>query len=74
MNRTLLPLALTLALGFASASFADKAAESAEDIQPLLVGASVPDVTVHDLDGKPVSLRAELTRKPTAVIFYRGGW
>jgi len=48
-------------------------AASADAVCPLLPGMAVPDVTVVDTDGKPVSL-ATLTQSPTVLIFYRGGW
>ena len=47
---------------------------SAVEVRPLLVGAAVPDVSVHTVEGQPVSLRQVLAEKPTVVIFYRGGW
>lgn len=45
-----------------------------EDISPLLIGETIPDVRVLNLDGQPVSLRTEVARKPTVLVFYRGGW
>ncbi len=74
MSRLLPPLLIAMALSVAPSAVGAETASSADAIQPLLVGASVPDVSVRDLDGKPVALRTALTKKPTAVIFYRGGW
>ncbi len=45
-----------------------------EDISPLLVGETIPDVSLLTMDGKTVSLRAEVSKKPTLLVFYRGGW
>jgi peroxiredoxin len=45
-----------------------------EDISPLLIGESIPDVQVLGLNNQPVSLRAEVAKKPTILVFYRGGW
>lgn len=52
---------------------ADFAVEASQ-VTPLLIGASVPNVTVKTADGSPVSLRAYTLQKPTIVLFYRGGW
>lgn len=49
-------------------------ADSAQEIKPLLIGASVPDVTLKSEDGKPLKLKKTVTEKPAVVIFYRGGW
>jgi peroxiredoxin len=40
----------------------------------LPVGSPVPDVTVTNLAGKRVSLRAAIAQEPTVLVFYRGGF
>ncbi len=50
------------------------AAQSAEEICPLKVGAHIPDITLPSFEGELVNLLAEIASKPTIVIFYRGGW
>lgn len=47
---------------------------SAADVRPLLIGASVPEVTLRTADGKAFDLSAAVSRKPVTLIFYRGGW
>jgi peroxiredoxin len=47
---------------------------SAQDVHPLGVGDSVPDGTLTTIEGKKVSLKTLITRKPSVLIFYRGGW
>ena len=47
---------------------------NAEDIAPLLVGETMPDVQVTTLDGKAVNFLDLVKTKPAVVIFYRGGW
>jgi peroxiredoxin len=47
---------------------------SAQDIKPLLIGASVPDVTLRTAKGESFDLKAAVAKKPTILIFYRGGW
>ena len=47
---------------------------SAQDIKPLLIGASVPDVTLQTAERKSFDLKEAVAKKPTILIFYRGGW
>ncbi len=43
-------------------------------VRPLVTGDLAPSVTVRDIDGKPFNLGTAFTRRPTVLIFYRGGW
>ncbi len=45
-----------------------------EDISPLLVGETIPDVNIMNLNGTVMNLKAEVAKKPTLLVFYRGGW
>ena len=63
-----------LATLFAFANPAPDVPQKPEDISPLLIGETIPDVTLPNLAGQPVSLKAEVARKPTLLVFYRGGW
>ncbi len=47
---------------------------SPREICPLLIGDTVPAVTVASVDGAPVGLTEVISGKPTVLIFYRGGW
>jgi peroxiredoxin len=40
----------------------------------LTVGSAAPNVTLDSISGGPVSLGSLYAKKPTYVIFYRGGW
>ncbi len=42
--------------------------------KPLVIGDTIPNVTVTSIKGKTVSLRRLISKKPAIVIFYRGGW
>jgi len=66
----------TLVLSSFSSQALDRTiiAEVAEDVTPLLVGTTVPNVTVRTADGSPMSLSALLMEKPSVIVFYRGGW
>ncbi|MGH2624348.1 MAG: peroxiredoxin-like family protein, partial [Sphingobacterium sp.] len=48
--------------------------ERPEDISPLLVGETIPTVTLQDAKGMPFDLNKAVSSKPTILIFYRGGW
>ncbi|MBK9330891.1 MAG: AhpC/TSA family protein [Ignavibacteria bacterium] len=47
---------------------------SAEDIDPILTGSKIPDVTLADINGNAVELLKRVSDKPSILIFYRGGW
>ncbi len=49
-------------------------ADSAKQVQPLLVGASVPDTTLLSTDGVETSLHQQVKGRHSILIFYRGGW
>ena len=47
---------------------------AAAKIRPLLVGATVPELSLLTRNGDPFDLNAALAEKPTILIFYRGNW
>lgn len=47
---------------------------SASLVDPLKVGESAPQVTLRKPNGKEVETAELFARKPTLLIFYRGGW
>lgn len=47
---------------------------SPHDIRPLLIGASIPDLSLRTRSGARVQLKRETAGTPTVLIFYRGGW
>jgi len=48
--------------------------DSADVQKPLAIGDTIPNITVTSTMGKVTSLRRLISKKPTIVIFYRGGW
>lgn len=79
MNKKICSLILVLiVIGFVGASFADSplkpVAENAQSIHPLGVGDSIPEGSVLDANGNKVDLLATTRKKPTLLLFYRGGW
>lgn len=49
-------------------------ADDPNHVSPLLIGQSVPEMMLFSSDGKPFSLQEKLSKKPTILLFYRGGW
>ena len=47
---------------------------SAEEVSPLLIGATVAESTLHTPEGEALSLQGILAEKSTILVFYRGGW
>jgi peroxiredoxin len=47
---------------------------SAETVQPLLIGAEIPDVILTRIEGSTCRLAELVKSKPSIVVFYRGGW
>jgi peroxiredoxin len=47
---------------------------NATDISPLLIGEKIPPTTVSSVTGEVLSLQDIVKKKPSVVIFYRGGW
>ena len=43
-------------------------------VTPLVVGTTIPTVTVRSPDGADRSLGPAVLERPTILIFYRGGW
>jgi peroxiredoxin len=46
----------------------------AEDISPLLTGEQIPVLQLPASTGKMFDLNRSVSRTPTILIFYRGGW
>lgn len=51
-----------------------KVPKSAHDIRPILIGQSIPKITLKTPDGKAFNLNKAISEKPTLLVFYRGGW
>ena len=46
---------------------------NAFDVTPLLIGESIPDITLENHQNEPVNL-LEASSENTLFVFYRGGW
>ncbi len=49
-------------------------ASSPRSVQPILIGAEVPEMILKDIHGAVVDLGATLQANPTVLVFYRGHW
>jgi hypothetical protein len=67
-------LAAALLLGAGAAGAADLAYPSAETVEPLAPGTSVPSATVYTVRGAPVDLSKAVRDTGALLVFYRGGW
>lgn len=70
----ILLLAFSLVFISTAASGRGDVAEAPEQICPILVGSSLPAITVKSLDGAPFDLNKAVAAKPTVLIYFRGGW
>jgi peroxiredoxin len=73
-TRNLLIIITFICLSSVHAAERTKIADTADDIHPLLVGQSVPDVVVWTAEGQPLKLLRLAADKPLVLVFYRGGW
>ena len=48
--------------------------EKAEDVSPLLIGETIPNIALKDAEGQTVVLHNVIKQKPTVLMVYRGGW
>ncbi len=49
-------------------------ASSAESVNPIKVGATIPNSPLVTMEGKAVQLHDVLGSKASILIFYRGSW
>lgn len=59
---------------FSFKSSAQNVPSNAEDIKPLLIGATLPNANLVSPNGEQINLKNILSSKPTVLVFYRGGW
>ncbi len=69
-------IGITLMLANISTEALDRTiiAEDASKVAPILIGETIPDVTLFNAKGTPVRLLEEAAKQPTILLFYRGGW
>ena len=47
---------------------------SGKDIRPILLDATVPEMTVRDDDGNIFDINGAIRKTPTILLFFLGGW
>ena len=67
-------LGLFVFLAVGAVTHSASPASSPESVQPLLIGATVPPLTLRSTNGEPFDLGQAIAKQPTILIFYRGGW
>ena len=65
---------LTFVLLISTFSTAQDYAMSDEEVNPVLISSTIPDVSVKNTDGENLNLRDIVKDQPTIFVFYRGGW
>ena len=58
---------------FLAAKLFSQVAEKPESICPILIGRSIPELSVYNMKGEAKSIK-DLIKKPTVLLFYRGSW
>ena len=71
----LTPFFLTICLFFSCTvdNSQNRVPNSANDVSPLLIGSSVPNITLSDPVNRSVNL-SEIGPEKALFVFYRGGW
>ncbi len=73
-NAAMLAVIVLMTSASVTLAAANDPPESADLVQPALIGSTAPDVTVRTIDGKSTQLHDLLLGKKSVLIFYRGGW
>jgi len=63
-----------MATGAVAAPYRATLPISPEAVCPLLNGQKIPPLTLKTLENESFDLAAAIAKKPTILIFYRGGW
>lgn len=53
---------------------AQQVPDSPTEVNPILVNSTIPDVSLKSIAGETIPLKTIVAKKPTVLIFYRGGW
>lgn len=64
----------SIVTGSAAAPTGSTVPTSPEAVCPLLNGQKIPTLNLNTLENKSFDLSAAIAKKPTILIFYRGGW
>ena len=59
---------------FTAASWAAETPESANLVNPLLIGGEIPAVELVNMKGETVNLQEMAKKKASVIVFFRGAW
>ncbi|NVJ58844.1 MAG: AhpC/TSA family protein [Gammaproteobacteria bacterium] len=74
MKAILLKILPLLLFGSVIAAERTTIANTADEVNPLLIGQEVPNSVLWSASGKPLNLKSLAAEKPVILVFYRGGW
>jgi len=80
LNTFFAVLSISLLISYATVTGTDTAQHgsnipiSPEAVCPLLTGQKIPAITLKTIEGQTFDLASSFAKKPTILIFYRGGW
>ncbi|OIO07517.1 MAG: hypothetical protein AUJ52_10180 [Elusimicrobia bacterium CG1_02_63_36] len=63
-----------LVLSFGVFAHAAPAANSPEEVRPLMVGQIIPSASIRTLSGAKTDLASVVRGRHSVLVFYRGGW
>ncbi|WP_223669521.1 peroxiredoxin-like family protein [Kangiella shandongensis] len=67
-------IALVMATMTVTAIDRTQVVDDPNDVAPLLIGQKAPDIILFDSEGTPFKLLEKVSKQPTILLFYRGGW
>ena len=67
-------LSLLLCAGVGHSQNKTVVAPTAQETNPIKIGSALPKISLTAVDSKEFDLSASVAKKPTVLIFYRGGW
>ena len=73
IGRSLLALAVLVTAASATAGQTDVHPDAAS-VEPLAVGAHVPNPALRSIEGEQADLASVLGESGALLVFYRGGW
>ncbi|MDZ7806356.1 MAG: peroxiredoxin-like family protein [Gracilimonas sp.] len=71
---SLLFTGVLVSLCFFSVAFGQSYAQTSEKVSPILISSEIPDVELKNIEGETVRLKELVSRQPSILVFYRGGW
>ncbi|AOE50409.1 peroxiredoxin-like family protein [Kangiella sediminilitoris] len=73
-SKLCLMLVMLVSAKLVSAIDRTQVVDDPNDVSPLLIGQAAPDIMLFDSEGAPFSLLEKISKQPTIIVFYRGGW